>query len=162
MKLWPGVNFTNMFMQSFADRRSQKCKNSVERSVSFGAFEICMHKNWTENVGEINPRLWRTRGTGTRRATSWPRTELSTPWSWPSAWSPSTRRSWTIPNITNIVNISGSPVKGSAIWQDFKTDDQVWFVFESFNNIALCQIFQNHLYWLYETILTVPLRVWAR
>jgi len=45
MKFSPGVNFTNMFTQSFWVRRSQKRKKTVKSTVSFCAFEICAGKS---------------------------------------------------------------------------------------------------------------------
>jgi len=36
-------------------RADPKSKNSVKLSESFCAFAICVHKNFAENVGEVDP-----------------------------------------------------------------------------------------------------------
>jgi hypothetical protein len=56
MKLTTGINFTQHFTCSCYAHRSQKCKNTVKLSVFFCAFEICVCKNCSKNVDEIDFR----------------------------------------------------------------------------------------------------------
>ncbi len=55
MKLTPGVNFTNIFMQSFYSWGSQKRKKTFKSSMSFALFGICSSKSCFWNIGEIDP-----------------------------------------------------------------------------------------------------------
>ena len=56
MKSTIGVNLTNISSTAFtrADAKSQKHKNSVKSSESFGTFGICAFKSFELNVDEID------------------------------------------------------------------------------------------------------------
>jgi hypothetical protein len=58
MKLTPGLDFENMFVSSFYKRRFQKHKKTVNSSVSFCSFGICLCKSCSKNVDEIDPRFF--------------------------------------------------------------------------------------------------------
>jgi hypothetical protein len=51
----PGVNFTNIFIQSFVDYRSQKCKNSVKQSVSFALLRSACIKTARKMLVKLTP-----------------------------------------------------------------------------------------------------------
>jgi len=52
---WHGVDFTNIFTQSFYARRSQKHKNTVMSSMSFCAFGICPQKAALKTLVKSTP-----------------------------------------------------------------------------------------------------------
>jgi len=51
----PGVNFFIVLQAAFIRADSESAKKTDKSSLSFWTFEICPHKSWIQNVGEIEP-----------------------------------------------------------------------------------------------------------